>query len=82
LPQNRTYKVVMKQGETISGRLLNVDTFTVQILDAKERLLSFQRPDLRESGFVNESPMPSYRGKLSTQELADVVAYLLSLKGI
>ena len=73
---------VTKQGETITGRLLNVDTFTVQILDSKERLLSFQRSDLRESGFVNESPMPSYRGKLSTQELADVVAYLLSLKGI
>jgi putative heme-binding domain-containing protein len=82
LPQNRTYRVVTKQGETITGRLLNVDTFSVQILDSKERLLSFLRPDLRESGFVNESPMPSYRGKLSTQELADVVAYLLSLKGI
>jgi len=82
LPQNRTYKVVTKQGETITGRLLNVDTFTVQILDSKERLVSLQRSDLRESGFVNESPMPSYRSKLSTQELADVVAYLLSLKGI
>ena len=54
----------------------------MQILDSKERLVSLQRSDLRESGFVNESPMPSYRGKLSTQELADVVAYLLSLKGI
>jgi cytochrome c oxidase cbb3-type subunit III len=82
LPQNRTYKAVTKQGETIIGRLLNVDTFTVQILDSKERLVSLQRSDMRESGFVNESPMPSYRGKLSTQELADVVAYLLSLKGI
>ncbi len=82
LPQNRTYKVVTKQGETITGRLLNVDTFTVQILDSKERLVSLERSDLRESGFVNESPMPSYRGKLSTQELADVVAYLLSLKVI
>jgi putative heme-binding domain-containing protein len=82
LPQNRYYRAVTKQGETVTGRLLNVDTFTVQILDSKERLLSLQRSDLRESGFVNESPMPSYRGKLSTQELADVVAYLLSLKGI
>jgi putative heme-binding domain-containing protein len=82
LPQNRYYRAVTKQGETVTGRLLNVDTFTVQILDSKERLLSLQRSDLRESGFVKESPMPSYRGKLSTQELADVVAYLLSLKGI
>ena len=82
LPQNRYYRAVTKQGESVTGRLLNVDTFSVQILDSKERLLSLQRSDLRESGFVNDSPMPSYRGKLSTQELADVVAYLLSLKGI
>ena len=27
------------------------------------------------------SPMPSYRDKLTTQELADVIAYLMSLKG-
>ena len=44
LPQNRTYRVVTKKGETITGRLLNIDTFTVQILDSKERLLSLQRP--------------------------------------
>jgi cytochrome c oxidase cbb3-type subunit III len=82
LPQNRYYRAVTKQGESVTGRLLNVDTFSVQILDSKERLLSLQRSDLREAGFVNDSPMPSYRGKLSTQELADVVGYLLSLKGI
>jgi len=31
---------------------------------------------------MKDSPMPSYRGKLSPQELADVVAYLNSLKGL
>ncbi|MGA2711695.1 MAG: c-type cytochrome [Bryobacteraceae bacterium] len=82
LPQNRTYRVVTSQGETITGRLLNVDTFTVQILDSKERLLSLQRSGLRESGLVKDSPMPSYRDKLSSQELADVVAYLATLKGL
>jgi len=82
LPQNRSYRAVTKQGETITGRLLNVDTFTVQILDSKERLVSLQRSDLRESGFVNNSPMPSYRDKLSSQELADVLAYLSTLKGL
>ena len=82
LPQNRFYRVVTKQGETITGRLLNLDTFTVQMLDSKERLLSLQRSDLREAAFLKDSPMPSYRGKLSTQELSDVVAYLDSLKGL
>jgi putative heme-binding domain-containing protein len=82
LPQNRMYRAVTAQGETITGRLLNIDTFTVQILDSKERLLSLQRADLRESGFVKDSPMPSYRDKFSSQELADVVAYLVTLKGL
>jgi putative heme-binding domain-containing protein len=82
LPQNRYYRVVTKQGETISGRLLNLDTFTVQMLDSKERLLSFSRSDLREAGFVEKSPMPSYRDKLSSQELADIVTYLATLKGL
>jgi putative heme-binding domain-containing protein len=82
LPQNRYYRAVTKQGETITGRLLNIDTFTVQLLDSKERLVSLQRSNLRESGFLAESPMPSYRDKLTSQELADVVTYLSSLKGI
>jgi putative heme-binding domain-containing protein len=82
LTQNRTYRAVTSKGEVITGRLLNVDTFTVQILDSKERLLSLQRSDLRESGFAKDSPMPSYRDKLNSQELADIVAYLATLKGI
>jgi putative heme-binding domain-containing protein len=82
LPQNRYYRVVTKQGEIITGRLLNIDTFTVQILDSKERLVSLQRSDLRESDFVANSPMPSYRDKLTSQELADVVTYLGTLKGL
>jgi putative heme-binding domain-containing protein len=82
LPQNRFYRAITKQGQTITGRLLNIDTFTVQILDSSEHLVSLNRSDLRESGFIENSPMPSYRGKLSSEELADVVTYLGSLKGL
>lgn len=82
LPQNRYYRVVTRSGETITGRLLNEDTFTLQLLDSKERLVSLERSNLRESGFVETSPMPSYRDKLTSQELADLVSYLGSLKGL
>ena len=81
LGQNRFYRVVSKDGTATTGRLLNLDTFTVQMLDAKEQLRSFVKSDLREHNFVEKSPMPSYKDKLSTQELADVVSYLVSLKG-
>ena len=76
LPQNRFYRAVTKQGETITGRLLNIDTFNVQMLDSKERLLSLQRSDLRESGFMKTRPCPPTAANSAPQELADVVTYL------
>jgi putative heme-binding domain-containing protein len=79
-PANRFYRVVTRDGTTTSGRLLNQDTFTIQLLDSKEQLRSFMKSDLREHGFA-PTPMPSYRGTLAPQEVADVVSYLVSLKG-
>ena len=82
IPANRFFKVVTKDGATIMGRLLNQDSFTVQVLDSKdEKLKSFSKSNLREYAFADKSPMPSYKDKLSTQELADVISYLGSLKG-
>ena len=79
-PGNRTYRVVLKDGTVVTGRLLGHDTFSVQLLDTKEQLRSFAKGDLRELGFV-ASPMPSYRTRLTPQEIADVVSYLSSLRG-
>ncbi len=81
-PQNRSVRVVTKDGTTITGRLLNIDTFTIEMLDSNENLRSFLRSDLRESSVLGKSAMPSYKDKLSAQERADVVSYLASLKGI
>ena len=82
IPANRFFKIVTKDGASITGRLLNQDSFSVQVLDAKdEKLKSFSKSSLRESTFVSNSPMPSYKDKLSTQELSDVISYLSSLKG-
>jgi putative heme-binding domain-containing protein len=79
-PTNRFYRVVTKSGATITGRLLNHDTFTVQIMDSKEELRTFRKDDLKEHGFA-PTPMPSYKSTFSQQELADVISYLVSLKG-
>ncbi len=77
---NRPYRVVLKNGTVVNGRLLNLDTFTVQMLDDKENLRSFTKSDLKEYMFVEKSPMPSYKDKLSGQEIADVVAYLSAFR--
>jgi putative heme-binding domain-containing protein len=77
-PTNRTYRVVLNDGTTVSGRLLGHDTFTVQLLDTREQLRSFTKSDLREQGFVT-SPMPAFSG--TPQDVADMVSYLSSLRG-
>jgi putative heme-binding domain-containing protein len=81
MPSNRFVKLVTKDGSTITGRLLNHDTFSVQLIDMKEQLVSVSTLGLREFTFIDKSPMPSYKDKLSPKDLADVVSYLVSLKG-
>jgi putative heme-binding domain-containing protein len=82
LPENRYISVVTRDGTTITGRILNEDTFSLQLIDTKEKLLSLQKSDLSKFEFLKNSPMPSYRDKLSGDELADLVGYLVSLKGL
>jgi mono/diheme cytochrome c family protein len=77
--QNRYVLLTMKDGKKISGKLLSVDTFFIQIFDSTEKLANIPKDTVREMTMT--SPMPSYRDKLTTQELADVISYLMSLKG-
>jgi putative heme-binding domain-containing protein len=82
LPINRPVRIVTRDGRTIRGRRLNEDTYTVQIIDEQERLMSFVKAELREYELGKTSPMPSAAKTLSGEELADVIAYLLTLKGL
>lgn len=81
LPLNRPIRAVTRDGTTIRGRRLNEDTYTVQLIDERERLLTLHKTDLREYEIIKVSPMPSYRDELTKDEMADLLAYLISLKG-
>jgi cytochrome c oxidase cbb3-type subunit 3 len=80
--QNRNVRAVTKDGKVISGRRLNEDTYSVQLIDEQERLVSLSKDELREYTVAKTASMPSYKNTLSASELSDVVAYLLSLKGL
>jgi cytochrome c oxidase cbb3-type subunit III len=80
LPTNRPIRAVTRDGKTITGRRLNEDTYSVQIADEEGRLLSISKSDLREFRVLTTSLMPSYKDRLTQEEIADVFAYLLSLK--
>lgn len=81
LPINRPVRIVTKDGKTINGRRLNEDTYTIQLIDDQERLVSLSKPELREFTILKTSSMPSYKSSMNDQEIADLVAYLGSLKG-
>jgi len=78
---HRPVRIVTRDGATITGRLMNQDSFTVQVLDSGGRLRLLDKSTIREFSIPKESPMPSYKDKLSAQEIADLVTYLSTLKG-
>jgi putative heme-binding domain-containing protein len=81
MPINRPVRIVTRDGRTLRGRRLNEDTYTVQIIDEQERLISLDKTDIKEFEAAKTSPMPPATKTLNNEELADLIAYLLSLRG-
>ena len=73
-------KIVTTDGAAHSGFVMNQDTYSVQILDFSRGLQAFPRSEFKDFGIDRGSIMPSFKGKLSEEELNDLVSYLLSLK--
>lgn len=80
LPINRPVRIVTRNEETIVGRRLNEDTYTVQLIDSEERLRSLLKTDI-VSFEISDTPtkVPT---TLTSEEVADVVGYLLTLRGL
>jgi len=81
MPINRPVRLVKKDGTVVNGRRLNEDTYSIQVIDDKERLHSILKADIKEFTISKTSLMPSYKDTLNSTEIADLLGYLLSLKG-
>jgi putative heme-binding domain-containing protein len=81
-PENRYVRAVKRDGTTITGRVLTEDTFGLQMIDSHEKLISLSKSDLREFAYQKDSPMRLLNLNLNNQEIADLVSYLETLKGI
>ena len=80
LPINRSVRIVTLDGEIITGRRLNEDTYSVQLIDSEEQLRSLVKSDLVD---YEVSRTPSMEPTtLSSEEVADLIGYLLSLRGL
>ncbi len=80
MPIHRPVTIVMKDRTIIRGRRLNEDTFTVQVIDEKERLHSIAKRDIEVLEVSAKASMPAFADRLTADEIADTVAYLLTLR--
>jgi putative heme-binding domain-containing protein len=81
IADNRFVRIVTKEGTSVTGKLLNQDALSVQLMNSKEELKTYLRASLREFTILDKGLMPSVQGKLTDQQVADIVTYLSSLKG-
>ncbi|MGJ8688898.1 MAG: c-type cytochrome [Gammaproteobacteria bacterium] len=79
-PINRQVRLVTRTEETIIGRRLNEDTYSVQVIDSNERLRSLIKADL-VSYELSSTPVHEPTS-LANEEVADLIGYLLTLRGL
>jgi hypothetical protein len=79
--QNRIVTIATRDGKTIRGRILNQDTQSVQVVGPDEKPMSIARTTIQNLT-DEKSPMPSVKDRLDSRELADLVSYLVTLKGL
>jgi putative heme-binding domain-containing protein len=79
-PANRHYEIVLNNGKTVRGKLLNQDPFSLQLLSLDGQLVAFKRSQIRSGKFVDPPQMPSFKGTLTDKQIADLVAYLTTLR--
>jgi len=76
------YRAVEKDGHVVEGIRMSEDSFTITLKDATGKFHGLWKPDLRslerESG---KNIMPSFKDTLTAEQMDDLVAYLLTLKG-
>jgi cytochrome c oxidase cbb3-type subunit 3 len=81
-PAYTVYRVVLNDGKELLGIRVNEDSFTIQLRDAQGGLHSFQKFGVKKIEPVpGKSFMPSYQGKLTDEQLNDLVSYLAGLGG-
>jgi putative heme-binding domain-containing protein len=73
-------RVVTRDGKTLSGVLVNEETFSLQMLGSDNELHMFARSELRQVVYEPKSLMPTdYDKRLTPEEFQDLLAFLSRL---
>lgn len=79
--RHRFIHLAMKNGTEMDGILLNEDTYSIQLMDEKEDLVSIDKSGISEITRQEISLMPDFQEGFTDEELTDLIAYLHSLYG-
>jgi putative heme-binding domain-containing protein len=80
-PNFRVVQLTTKAGKSLSGIRVNEDTFSLQLRDFSGNPQSVWKDDIVQITSENKSTMPAYRGRLTGDQLNDLVAFLSAQKG-
>jgi putative heme-binding domain-containing protein len=80
-PKYRRASVTAKSGESHTGIVISQDEYTVHLMTAGEKILSFRKAELQRVEISKASFMPSYRTALSPAEMEDLLTFTCTLRG-
>ena len=79
-PRWWTILVTRQDGSVVQGLRMHEDSFSLRLMDEQEQLRSFSKSEVDSFERDKSSTMPSYVQSLTSQELDDLVSYLLTLR--
>lgn len=74
-------RVTLADGSRVSGVKINEDQFSIMVREGSGKIHHIAKADARQIDVDSKSSMPSYQGVIPDDEVADLVAYLFSLRG-
>lgn len=79
-PRWWTILVTRQDSSVVRGLRMHEDSFSLRLMDDQEQLRSFSKSEIDSFERDKSSTMPSYEQSLTSQELDDLVSYLLTLR--
>ncbi len=75
-----TVSAVKQSGEKVAGLRLNEDTYSIQLRDGENTLVSLLKKDLKELKVERSGRLPVFDDGLSASNVGDLAAYLATLR--
>jgi putative heme-binding domain-containing protein len=81
-PGNDLVRLTTADGKTLTGRLLSRDDNSVRVIDMSGQVATYSKQGLRQFTIIDTNPMPSYEGKITGEDLDNLIRYLGSLPSL